>query len=86
MKTLLTENCKTVALVVLFIGLAAMSSANASPLPDDESLVCTNALLHGTYQWSVAGSSGTRLRTLEISGTSRLSWRLLTPSSTGTGQ
>ena len=55
MKTLLTENCKTVALVVVFIGLAAMSSANASPLSDDENLVCTNAILHGKYHWSVAG-------------------------------
>jgi len=54
MKKLLT-NCKSVALVVVFISLAAMSSANASPLPDDENLVCTNAILHGTYQWSVAG-------------------------------
>src|ERR1700676_4094271 len=55
MKTLLTENCKTVALVVLFIGLAAMSSANTSPVPDDEIRVCTNASLHGTYQWNITG-------------------------------
>jgi len=55
MKTLRTENCKMVALVVLFIGLAAMSSANASPLPDEENLICTNATLHGKYHWSVAG-------------------------------
>ena len=55
MKTLLTENCKTVALVVLFIGLAAMSSANASPVPDEENRVCTNATLHGTYQWNITG-------------------------------
>jgi hypothetical protein len=55
MKKLRTENWKSVALVVVFIGLAAMSSANASPVPDDENLVCTNAILHGTYQWSIAG-------------------------------
>jgi hypothetical protein len=55
MKKLRTENWKSVALVVVFVGLAAMSSANASPLPEDENLVCTNATLHGTYQWSVAG-------------------------------
>jgi hypothetical protein len=54
MKKLLT-NWKSVALVVLFIGLAAMSSANASPLPDDDNLVCTNAILHGTYQWNITG-------------------------------
>jgi hypothetical protein len=54
MKKLLT-NCKSFALVVVFIGLAAMSSANASPLPDDENLVCTNAILQGKYHWSVAG-------------------------------
>jgi hypothetical protein len=54
MKKLMT-NWKSVALVVVFISLAAMRSANASPLPDDENLACTNAILHGTYQWSVAG-------------------------------
>jgi hypothetical protein len=55
MKKLRTENWKSVALVVVFIGLAAMSSANASPLPGDENLVCTNATLHGTYQWNITG-------------------------------
>ena len=54
MKKLLT-NWKSVGLVVVFIGLAAMSSANALPVPDDENLVCANAILHGTYQWSVSG-------------------------------
>jgi hypothetical protein len=55
MKKLRADKWKSVALVGVFIGLAGMSSANASPLPDDENLVCTNAILHGTYQWSVAG-------------------------------
>jgi hypothetical protein len=55
MKKLLTGNWKSVALVVVFVGLAAIGSGNASPLPDEENRVCTNATLHGTYQWSITG-------------------------------
>jgi hypothetical protein len=55
MKKLLTGNWKSVALVVVFVGLGAIGSGNASPLPDDENRVCTNAILHGTYQWSITG-------------------------------
>jgi hypothetical protein len=55
MKKLRTENWKLVALVAVFIGLATMSSANASPVSDDENVVCTNATLHGTYQWNITG-------------------------------
>ena len=55
MKKLRMENWKSVALVVLFVGLVAIGSGNASPLADDGNQVCTNATLHGTYQWSVAG-------------------------------
>ena len=55
MKKLLTGNWKSVALVVVFVGLAAIGSGNASLLPDEENRVCTNATLHGTYQWSITG-------------------------------
>jgi hypothetical protein len=55
MKKLLRGNRKSVALVVVFVGLAAIGSGNASPLPDEENRVCSDAILHGTYQWSVAG-------------------------------
>jgi hypothetical protein len=55
MKKLLTGNWKSVALVVVFVGLGAIGSGNASPLPDEENRVCTNAILHGTYQWSITG-------------------------------
>ena len=55
MKKLLTGNWKSVAVVVVFVGLAAIGSGNASPLPDEENRVCTNATLHGTYQWSITG-------------------------------
>ena len=55
MKRLRMENWKSVALVVSFVGLVAIGSGNASPLPDEGKQVCTNATIHGTYQWSVAG-------------------------------
>src|SRR6266849_6082126 len=55
MKRLRMENWKSVALVVSFVGLVAIGSGNSSPLPDEGKQVCTNATIHGTYQWSVAG-------------------------------
>jgi hypothetical protein len=55
MKKLRMENWKSVALVVLFVGLVAIGSGNASPLPDEGNQVCTNAILHGTYQWNITG-------------------------------
>ena len=55
MKKLRTKNWKAVALVVVFVALGAIGSANASPLPDEGNQVCTNATLHGTYQWSITG-------------------------------
>ena len=55
MKKLRMEDWKSVALVVLFVGLVAIGSGNASPLPDEGNQVCTNAILHGTYQWNITG-------------------------------
>jgi hypothetical protein len=54
MKKRLT-NWKSVALVLVVTGLTAIGAANASPLPDEENQVCTNGILHGTYQWSITG-------------------------------
>jgi hypothetical protein len=54
MKKLLT-NWKSVALVLVVAGLTAIGAGNASPLPSEENRGCTNAILHGTYQWNVSG-------------------------------
>jgi hypothetical protein len=55
MEKLLTGTWKSVLLVVVFVGLAAIGSGNASPRPDEENGVCSNATLHGTYQWHITG-------------------------------
>jgi hypothetical protein len=51
----LLTNWKSVALVLVVAGLTAIGEGKASPLPDDGNQVCTNATLHGTYQWSITG-------------------------------
>jgi hypothetical protein len=55
MRKPLMGDWKSVALIVLFVGLAAIGLGNASPLPDEKNPVCTDAILKGTYQWNVTG-------------------------------
>jgi hypothetical protein len=87
MKKLLTGNWKSVALVVVFVGLAAIGSGNASLLPDEENRVCTKATLHGTYQWSITGYFQTTTQNGgNIGDFAPIVEALLTPSSTGMGQ
>lgn len=54
MKKVLT-NWKWIALVLLASGLMTISGGNARPLPDRDDKACTDAILDGAYQWSVAG-------------------------------
>jgi hypothetical protein len=54
MKKVLT-NWKLIALALAAVGLATIGRGSARPLPDTENNVCTNAILDGSYQWSVAG-------------------------------
>jgi hypothetical protein len=54
MKKLLT-NWKSVALFLVVACLTAIGEGNTSPLPDEGNQVCTNATLHGTYQWNITG-------------------------------
>ena len=54
MKRVLT-NWKLIALVLVAVGLATIGRGSARPLPDTQNEVCTNAILDGAYQWSVAG-------------------------------
>src|SRR6202171_3004246 len=48
-------NWKSVALVLVVAGLTAIGEGKDWPRPDEGNQVCTNATLHGTYQWHITG-------------------------------